>query len=115
MLFTSLPFVVFFIVFFLLYWYVFSKSATAQNLLILVASYTFYAWWDWRFLFLLTGSSLLSYFLGLGIGGTKNSGVRNFLLGVGLAQGLGCLLFFKYFNFFAASLSSGLAAAGVRA
>ena len=65
MLFLSLFFLVFFPVFFLLYWYVFDRRVKAQNILVLAGSYFFYGWWDWRFLLLLAGSSLLNYVLGL--------------------------------------------------
>jgi len=110
MLFTSVIFACFFTVFFLLYWYVFSGNLRLQNLLVLVGSYLFYAWWDWRFLFLLIGSSILNYLLGIGIHKTKNEKYRSLLLWIGLVQGLGCLLFFKYFNFFLQSLTGEFAA-----
>jgi D-alanyl-lipoteichoic acid acyltransferase DltB (MBOAT superfamily) len=106
MLFTSVTFVVFFVVFFLLYWLVFNRDVRLQNLLILAGSYIFYAWWDWRFLSLLIGSSLLNYLLGIAIAGTVNGKYRSFFLWIGLIQGLGSLLFFKYFNFFIGSLIS---------
>src|ERR1700761_6525341 len=99
MLFNSLPFAFFFIVFFLLYWFVFYKSLRLQNLLILAGSYVFYGWWDWRFLLLLIGSSAINYILGLWIGKSQNEKQRTWLVGIGLAWGLGSLLFFKYFNF----------------
>lgn len=100
MVFNSIPFVVFFVLFFFVYWVVWSKSVKAQNLLILLGSYIFYAWWDWRFLFLLIGTSVLNYFLGIGIYKSSNERYRAFLLWIGLLQGLGSLVFFKYFNFF---------------
>jgi alginate O-acetyltransferase complex protein AlgI len=109
MLFTSLPFVCFFIIFFLLYWYIFNNNLKLQNLLILAGSYVFYAWWDWRFLFLLAGSSLLNYFLGIGIYKSKSQKQRSILLWIGLLQGLGSLLFFKYYNFFTESIINALA------
>jgi len=49
---------------FLFYWFVF-KRLRWQNLLILVASYVFYGWWDWRFLILIVITSLSSYASGL--------------------------------------------------
>jgi len=115
MLFTSLPFVLFFIIFFLLYWYVFSGNLKLQNVLILTGSYVFYAWWDWRFLFLLIGSSILNYILGIYIDKSKNEKQRGFLLWIGLIQGLGCLLFFKYFNFFIKSFISAFGVFNVKA
>jgi alginate O-acetyltransferase complex protein AlgI len=104
MLFNSLPFAIFFILFFFLYWFVFNRNIKLQNLLILTGSYVFYAWWDWRFLFLLIGSSLLNYWLGLLLYKSNNEKRRNLLLWVGLIQGLGSLLFFKYCNFFIKSI-----------
>ncbi len=98
MLFLSLPFLFFFPVFFLLYWYVFVGSLKAQNWLVLVGSYILYGWWDWRFLFLLIGSSLLNFGLGIWMDRTKRDGYQRLLVGIGLVQGLGCLLYFKYFN-----------------
>src|SRR5215469_15915652 len=104
MLFTTITFALFFAVFFLLYWYVFGTKWRLQNLFILVGSYVFYAFWDWRFLFLLMGNSLLNYLLGIAIAKTTNDKHRNFLSGLGVMLGLGCLAFFKYCNFFAQSL-----------
>lgn len=103
MVFNSLPFTIFFLVFFLLYWLVFNRNYKLQNLLVLGGSYFFYAWWDWRFLILLIGVSVLNYVLGILIGQTTNESRRRFLLLIGLAQGLGGLIIFKYFNFFISS------------
>ncbi|MES2375591.1 MAG: MBOAT family O-acyltransferase [Bacteroidota bacterium] len=103
MIFTSAHFVIFFSVFFLLYWTAFNKSLNLQNLFILLGSYIFYAYWDWRFLFLLIGSSALNYFLGIWIAKSQAEKHRRVLLWIGLLQGLGCLLFFKYYNFFIGS------------
>lgn len=64
MLFNSFTFMIFLPVVFLLYWFVF-KPLKWQNLLILVASYVFYGWWDWRFLILIVITSLSSYVSGL--------------------------------------------------
>jgi D-alanyl-lipoteichoic acid acyltransferase DltB (MBOAT superfamily) len=98
MLFLSLAFLAFFAIFFLLYWFVFDRRAGLQNALLLTGSYFFYAWWDWRFLLLLAGSSMLNYFLGLLMARTESNGHQRWLVGIGLLQGLGCLLYFKYFN-----------------
>src|SRR5579871_5496260 len=98
MLFLSLPFLVFFPVFFLLYWYVFGRRLDVQNFLVLAGSYFFYAWWDWRFLLLMAGSSLVNYWLGLLMARTASDGYQRLLIGLGLLQGLGCLLYYKYFS-----------------
>jgi alginate O-acetyltransferase complex protein AlgI len=105
MIFNSTPFVVFFTCFFLFYWVVFKKNLKLQNLLILAGSYIFYGWWDWRFLFLIIGSSLLNYYLGIYIAKTESVQKRKWLLYAGLIQGLGGLIFFKYYNFFVASFA----------
>ena len=64
MLFNSLEFLVFLPIVFVLYWFVFRKREW-QNLLIVTASYVFYGWWDWRFLFLIAFTSLCSFFSGV--------------------------------------------------
>jgi alginate O-acetyltransferase complex protein AlgI len=114
MLFTSITFVIFFSLFFLLYWFVFNRELKLQNLLLLAASYLFYAWWDWRFLLLLIASSILNYFLGIGIYNSKHEKRRSFLLWIGLLQGLGSLLFFKYFNFFVKSIVTAFTAFNIK-
>jgi alginate O-acetyltransferase complex protein AlgI len=106
MAFTSFSFIVFFLTFFLLYWWIFKDNLQKQNLLLLVGSYVFYSWADWRFLPMLIGVSALNYFLGIQIERTQNSKVRQFLLYIGLIQGIGLLAFFKYFNFFIESFNS---------
>ena len=65
MLFNSIEFVIFLPIVFLLYWFVFNKNLKLQNLFLVVASYVFYGWWDWRFLALLAFTSLFSYGSGL--------------------------------------------------
>jgi len=105
MIFNSIPFAIFFAIFFILYWLVFNNSLRLQNLLVLAGSYVFYGWWDWRFLFLLIGSSLLNYYLGIWIAKTKDEKKRRLLLYIGFLQGLGGLIFFKYYNFFITSFA----------
>ena len=75
----------------------------------------FYAWWDWRFLSLLIGSSLLTYYLGIAIEKATSLKKRKLLLRIGLIQGIGGLIFFKYFNFFIASFNDALASVNVKA
>jgi alginate O-acetyltransferase complex protein AlgI len=100
MLFNSQVFFVFFSCFLFLYWLINRKSFNYQNYLILVGSYIFYAWWDWRFLFLIFGSSLIDFFVAKKIhNGTKK---LNWLI-VSCFSNLGTLFVFKYFNFFTQS------------
>jgi len=100
MIFTSLAFVIFLLIVFFLYWAVFNKSATLQNVLLLLSSLFFYAWADWRLLIILIFSTLFNYFLGLKISDNKNEKVKHILLWVGVGINIGILGYFKYFNFF---------------
>jgi D-alanyl-lipoteichoic acid acyltransferase DltB (MBOAT superfamily) len=99
MLFNSLDFAIFFPLVFIFYWIV-SKNLTARNVLILVSSYVFYGWWDWRFLSLIIISSLIDYFVGKKIYDTDSKRKKRQLLLVSLVVNLGFLLYFKYANFF---------------
>lgn len=101
MLFNSVTFLLFFVLFFFLYWFVTGKSFRWQNILILVASYIFYGWWDWRFVFLLILSTLIDYFFGLAI--YQSSTRKKLYLWLSVANNLVILGFFKYYNFFAES------------
>jgi D-alanyl-lipoteichoic acid acyltransferase DltB (MBOAT superfamily) len=104
MLFNSLEFFIFLPVVFALYWIIGSKRLKAQNLLIAVASYIFYGWWDWRFLSLILFSSLVDYTIGISLGKTEKPSKRKLLLWVSVCVNLGFLGFFKYYNFFIDSL-----------
>src|SRR6201989_3330654 len=103
MQFTSLIFVLFFSVFFAIYWWVLGKNLKAQNIFLLLASYVFYAYWDWRFLTLLIGSSAIVYFLGLKI--AEKGPKTKLWVNLGLIFSIGTLLYFKYFNFFIESFT----------
>ena len=112
MIFNSEAFAVFLPIVFLLYWFATNRNINSQNFLLLVASYVFYGWWDWRFLFLLVFSTSLDYYTGLKMfkAETKKSKTFWFWLSVGI--NLGFLGVFKYFNFFADSLADSLNAIG---
>lgn len=100
MLFNSIDFVVFLPLVFILYWFVFNKNLKLQNALLVAASYVFYGWWDWRFLSLILFSTLIDFFVGIGLGKEENQGKRKILLWTSILVNLGFLGFFKYFNFF---------------
>ncbi|HPG40575.1 MAG TPA: MBOAT family O-acyltransferase [bacterium] len=100
MLYNSIEFAIFLPIVFILYWFVINKSLKLQNLLLLIASYVFYGWWDWRFLSLVIISSLLDYFVGYGLSLTENERKRKLLILTSIMVNLGLLGFFKYFNFF---------------
>jgi len=100
MLFNSLEFFLFLPIVFFLYWFFFNRNIQLQNILLLVCSYIFYGWWDWRFLSLIAGSTIVDYFIGLKINGVDNIKYKKFLLWISISFNLSLLGFFKYFNFF---------------
>jgi alginate O-acetyltransferase complex protein AlgI len=105
MLFNSFGFGIFLIVVFSLYWFVFNNNLKLQNLMLMAASYFFYACWDWRFLLLLIFSTLLDYFTGLKMFRAKTRNIKTFWLWLSISINLGFLGIFKYYNFFASSLA----------
>jgi alginate O-acetyltransferase complex protein AlgI len=86
-----------------------------QNRFLLAASYLFYGWWDWRFLLLMIGSTVLDYFIAIKIAEAKDPAVRKSLLVLSLVINFSILGFFKYFNFFADSLGHVLTGVGIKA
>ena len=113
MLFNSLEFLLFLPTVFVLYWFVFKNQLRAQNILLLVASYVFYGWWDWRFLSLIIASTFLDYFVALALQKNDSSLKRKYLLGLSLLGNLGMLGFFKYYNFFVESWVEAWANLGI--
>jgi alginate O-acetyltransferase complex protein AlgI len=109
MVFNSLHFVAFFLVVYALYRVL---PFRAQNVLLLAASYYFYAAWDWRFVSLLVASTLVNYAAGRALGGDRPPRARRFILGGALAFNLALLGFFKYWNFFADNVRALFALAG---
>ncbi|MCB0821060.1 MAG: MBOAT family protein [Bacteroidales bacterium] len=106
MVFNSLTFLLFFVVFINLYWLISRKlSLQFRNIFILLSSYLFYGWWDWRFLGLIIISTGADYLIGMRIGKVKSVSTRKSLLALSIFINLGILGFFKYFNFFIDSLN----------
>jgi D-alanyl-lipoteichoic acid acyltransferase DltB (MBOAT superfamily) len=100
MLFNSIDFAVFLPIVFVLYWFVTNRNLKHQNVLIVLASYVFYGWWDWRFLTLIVFSTLVDYVIGTTLSSVENQFKRKALLWTSIAVNLGFLGFFKYYNFF---------------
>jgi D-alanyl-lipoteichoic acid acyltransferase DltB (MBOAT superfamily) len=100
MLFNSFEFLLFLPTVFVLYWFVFNKNIKVQNVFLLLASYLFYGWWDWRFLSLILISSFLDYFIGIKIESSEKERCRKYYKYLSLFVNLGFLGVFKYFNFF---------------
>ena len=99
MLFNSTEYLIFLPLVFVLYWFV-CRGLRIQNFLLLLVSYVFYGWWDWRFLSLIAFSSVVDFLVAQGMTSTDDQRRRNLLLGVSLSVNLGMLGFFKYYNFF---------------
>jgi alginate O-acetyltransferase complex protein AlgI len=100
MLFNSIDFAIFLPIVFLLYWFVFNKNLRVQNFFLVVASYVFYGWWDWRFLSLLLFSSLVDYLVGMRLLKEDAPAKRKFWLWVSICVNLGFLGFFQILQFF---------------
>ncbi len=100
MLFNSIDFALFLPIVFLLYWVIPKGLIKTQNLLLIIASYVFYGWWDWRFLLLILFSTMVDYTIGILLSKEDNSTKRKALLATSILVNIGILVFFKYSNFF---------------
>lgn len=115
MLFNSIPFAIFLVLVFIGYWFVFNKNLLLQNTFIFVTSYVFYGWWDWQFLFLISFSALIGFFIGLLLERNHDPQQRKTLVGIAILINILFLAAFKYANFFAASLEDLLHTLGFKA
>lgn len=105
--FNSLQFAVFLPIVFLLYWFVFDRlirrsryQLTWQNAFVVIASYVFYGWWDWRFLLLIAFTSLCSWGSGILIGKNRGNKKAKWWMWANIVLNLGILCLFKYYDFF---------------
>ncbi len=113
MIFNSIAFLVFFIILFFLYWIVAKNNHKLQNFILLFGGYIFYGWSDWRLSSYLIAASAINFFLGIYIEKSNNPKYKQWLLYVGLLQGIGGLSFFKYFNFFVISFKDAFHELGI--
>ena len=100
MLFNSIDFAIFLPIVFALYWLLTRYPLRAQNSLLVIASYVFYGWWDWRFLSLILFSTVVDYCIGVYLNKLSDDRKRKYLLWTSIGVNIGLLMFFKYFNFF---------------
>lgn len=103
MIFNSIEFLVFLPIVFIIYWFIFKKNLRLQNLFVVAASYFFYGWWDWRFLFLIAFTSFCSWGSGLLIRKRQDDDKPKAALAINVANIVVNLLIlgvFKYYNFF---------------
>ncbi len=113
MLFNSLEFSIFLPLVFALYWLVANRNLKVQNALLLLASYVFYGWWDWRFLSLIIFSSSVDFWVGINLSNTESSEKRKHWLWLSIFVNLGLLAVFKYFHFFVESFTDAFTFFGV--
>lgn len=100
MLFNSIEFLLFLPIVFLLYWFAF-RERKWQNLFVVIASYVFYGWWDWRFLLLIAFTSFCSYLSGILFEKTEGNRRKQKLISASnIIVNLLILGIFKYYNFF---------------
>lgn len=111
MLFNSIQFAIFLPIVFAIYWLL-RNHLKLQNAFVVIASYVFYGWWDWRFLILIALTSFCSWGSGLLIakksensneclrGGVKRIIRKQFWLVANIVLNLGILATFKYYDFF---------------
>jgi alginate O-acetyltransferase complex protein AlgI len=108
MLFNSINFAIFLPIIFFLYWFANKGKLKFQNVILLLASYFFYASWDYRFLFLLLFSSGLDFYTGIKIDSAQLKKHKKAWLFLSICINLGFLGLFKYYNFFAESFADAL-------
>ena len=108
MLFNSFEYLLFLPIVFLLYWFVFDYALRSckhqllwQNLFVVIASYIFYGWWDWRFLILIAITTILSFLSGLGIEYARSQRGKKAVMIANIIVNLGILGIYKYYDFFA--------------
>ena len=107
MLFPTVTFAVFFSIVLPVSWLL-MRHQRAWRIFILAASYVFYGWWDWRFVFLLIASTVVNHVLALAIYRARAPQARRGLLTLAVGFDLGLLAYFKYAGFFASSVDNVL-------
>ncbi|EKD26708.1 MAG: alginate O-acetyltransferase AlgI [uncultured bacterium] len=107
MLFTDINFIFIFLpVVLILYWTL--KNANARLWVLLISSYIFYGYWNYKFTFLLFITTFVDYAIALKIDGTENKKHKLYYLILSLTSNLSFLGFFKYYNFFTDNLNQVL-------
>src|SRR6202008_4923112 len=107
MLFPTMVFAIFFLVVYATAWSL-ERENGRRKLFLLLASWVFYAWWDWRFVALLILSALLNYTAAALIAAHPDARRPPWILVSGLAANLVILGFFKFFDFFLSQLQAVL-------
>src|SRR5581483_2523072 len=105
MLFPTVTFAVFFMIVLPTSWALMSRPR-AWRAFIILASYVFYGWWDWRFVFLLAASTVVNHVVAVAIFRAESLAARKALCALGVAFDLGLLGYFKYTDFFLSSFDN---------
>ena len=105
MIINSYQFLAFFIVVFCLYYFILKEKTKAQNWLLLLTSYVFYGFANWKMIPLLLLSTVAFYGMGMAISKASSVKKSSWLTTFGVLLGIGILLYFKYLNFFIESFS----------
>ena len=108
MLFPTATFAVFLLVVLTLSWALMDRPR-AWRPFMLAASYFFYGWWDWKFVFLLAASTLVNHVAAVAIWRAQRRRLRKTWLTAAVAFDLGLLAYFKYAGFFVSSVDNALA------
>lgn len=112
MLFNSIPFLLFFSIFFILYWILLPENLRIQNLLILGGSYVFYCWFSWKLGLIILSYSIIAFYFGFYIHKTPDLKLKTRILHIGVIFYVMSLAYFKYLNFFISSLNSAVQFSG---
>ena len=105
MLFPTVTFAVFFLIVLPVSWAL-QPHQRAWRAWILLASYVFYGWWDWHFVFLLAASTVVNHVLAVAIFRAPSPTLKKTFLGLAVAFDLGLLGYFKYADFFLSSVDN---------
>ena len=105
MLFPTIDFLVFFAVVFPIAWAL-NERNTLKKLFLVIVSYIFYSFWDWRFIFLLFFSSTGNFLVGWLLAVARDAFWRRIALFIGVAANLAVLGYFKYYDFLSAEIAN---------
>ena len=112
MLFPTVDFAIFFVLVFVGHWLL-NHQSRAWKWFMIGASYVFYAWWNWRFVFLLVGVSLLAQTGAIAVARTRSPRARLVVNGIAVTGLLLPLAFFKYYGFLAVNVTNVLGSLGL--
>jgi D-alanyl-lipoteichoic acid acyltransferase DltB (MBOAT superfamily) len=111
MLFPTIDFAIFFCLVFLGHWLL-NGDRRSWLAYMLVASYVFYAWWDWHYVVLLAGVSAIAQLSAILVSRQHDGRRRSWAVGLGVAATIAPLLYFKYYGFFAVNAANAAGALG---